>query len=74
MIQREKAGNFWFVAVKNFDGIGIDVVRTLSIPPHYSVFQEDFNIRALTKHVDKCFYGIRRRFKELCIWRRKQRT
>ena len=27
----------------------------LSIPPHYNVFPEDFNIRALTKHVDKCF-------------------
>jgi len=41
--------------VKNFDGIRIDVVKTLSIPPHYNVFPEDSNIRALTKHVDKCF-------------------
>ena len=35
--------------------LGFDVVRTLSIPPHYNVFPEDLHIRALTKHVDKCF-------------------
>ena len=55
MIKRVKAGNFWFVAVKNLDGIRIDVVRTLSIPPHYNVSPEDFNFRAVTKHVDRCF-------------------
>ena len=49
------------VAVKNFDGIRIDVVRTLSIPPHYNVFPEDFNIRALTNMCTSVSFWKRQR-------------